>query len=178
VKKHKALLQQQLASHRKSGKAVGHVVRCVHVRVHVCVRISSHPMRADISCMHTVTASERSHSPTALSTPRHAPLHQEKIRLPRYVRVNTLKTTLDEAIKHYEMRGYRLTPTASASGGNLLNPGKGTMVVDEQIPNLLALPAGCSLHRDPLVERGAVILQDRCPHACCASNLKVSSCVL
>ena len=109
VKRHKALLQQQLANHRKSGKAAG---------------------------------------------------HQEKIRLPRYVRVNTLKASLEEAIAHFEKRGYKLAaPEPGAS--NLVVPGKGAMIKDMQVPNLLALPAGSSLHKDPLVERGAVILQDR-----------------
>ena len=111
VKQHKALLQQQLASHRKSGKAIG---------------------------------------------------HQEKIKLPRYVRVNTLKILMEDAIRHFEMRGWKLGKESQGKGeGNLLNPTKGMVVKDPQVPNLLVFPAGTSLHNDTLVDSGAVILQDR-----------------
>jgi putative methyltransferase len=112
VKQHKALLQQQLASHRKSGKAVN---------------------------------------------------HQEKIKLPRYVRVNTLKTSMEEAIKHFEIRGWKVGKdgVGREAGSNLLNPPKGVVVKDPQVPNLLVFPAGTSLHNDSLVDSGAVILQDR-----------------
>jgi putative methyltransferase len=111
VKKHKALLQQQLASHRKCGKAVS---------------------------------------------------HKEKIKLPRYVRVNTIKVSVDDAIKHFEMRGWKLAGAKSgAVEQNLLNPPKGVMVLDKQVPNLLVFPAGISLHNDSLVDSGGVILQDR-----------------
>ena len=111
VKKHKALLQQQLACHRKSGKAVG---------------------------------------------------YQEKIRLPRYVRVNTVKCSIEDAIIHFERRGWKLSDVKTdENGGNVMNPPKGVMVHDQQVPNLLVFPAGVSLHDDSLVNSGAVILQDR-----------------
>jgi 16S rRNA C967 or C1407 C5-methylase (RsmB/RsmF family) len=111
VKKHKALLQQQLACHRKSGKAMG---------------------------------------------------YQEKIRLPRYVRVNTVKCSVEDAIIHFERRGWKLSDVKTdENGGNAMNPPKGVMVRDQQVPNLLVFPAGVSLHDDSLVNSGAVILQDR-----------------
>jgi len=111
VKKHKALLQQQLASHRKVGKAVA---------------------------------------------------HQEKIKLPRYVRVNTLKVSMEQAVKHFELRGWKLREgKAGGIEANLLNPPKGVMVKDPLVPNLLVFPAGISLHNDSLVDSGSVILQDR-----------------
>ena len=113
VKKHKALLQQQLARHRKTGKAVG---------------------------------------------------YQEKIRLPRYVRVNTVKTSVKDAIAHFERRGWKLRDgkaDTADTAGNVINPPKGVMVLDQQVPNLLVFPPGVSLHDDTLVSSGAVILQDR-----------------
>jgi putative methyltransferase len=111
VKNHKSLLQQQLAIHRKAGKAV---------------------------------------------------CHQEKIKLPRFVRVNTIKVSMDEAIKHFELRGWKMSDGKDGGiAGNLLSPPKGRMMKDPQVPNLLVFPAGTSLHNDSLVDVGGVILQDR-----------------
>lgn len=63
---------------------------------------------------------------------------------PRYARVNTLKTTLEEALR-------------------LLQSLEGTEAVkqDPVIPNLLVFPPGTDLHDHALVKDGRLILQVR-----------------
>jgi putative methyltransferase len=67
-------------------------------------------------------------------------------RQPRCVRVNTLRTTVADALSH--LRGSE--------------PGGGAEVrLDEVLPDVLLLPPGTDMHSHPLVTAGALILQTR-----------------
>ena len=68
----------------------------------------------------------------------------KKPRLPRYVRVNTLLSSVDDV---------------RADLGDALNAKTGA---DPLVPHLLLLPPKTNLHGHALVESGRIILQDRC----------------
>ena len=72
-------------------------------------------------------------------------------KIPRYARVNTLKTDLDAAILDLTSRGFSEGDTP-----------KGTHFMrDKHVPNLLLFDPSSSLHLDPAYERGHIILQDK-----------------
>ncbi|KAI9660681.1 MAG: hypothetical protein M1821_010033 [Bathelium mastoideum] len=82
-----------------------------------------------------------------------------KFRHPRWIRINTLKTTLDE----------QLTTTFQAftrvgSLQDILKPANGSnqnIYIDTHIPNLIALPPVTDLTRSSAYRTGQVILQDK-----------------
>ncbi|RYP06240.1 hypothetical protein DL764_003254 [Monosporascus ibericus] len=84
--------------------------------------------------------------------------HQgEAARYPRWVRVNTLKTTLEDQLastfKDFT-RVYSIGEVTDASSGKLLH-------VDEHIPNLLAVSPSFEFAKTEAYSSGAVILQDK-----------------
>lgn len=81
-----------------------------------------------------------------------------KQRLPRYVRVNTLKTSVEAVLSHLERDGLTRAP-AEATATAMWR--EGAVLPDPLLPSLLVLPPGTNLHGHPLVERGEVVLQDR-----------------
>jgi len=85
----------------------------------------------------------------------------ERVKLPRYVRVNILKCTMDDARRHF-VKEYKLKEiTWRDNHGNSIQVSKGTFLLDPVIPNLFCLPPSTSLHTDKLVANGALVLQDR-----------------
>ena len=81
----------------------------------------------------------------------------EKQRLPRYVRVNTLKTSVEAVLSHLE----RVDGLSAAAETAKTMWRDGAVLPDPLLPSLLVLPPGTNLHGHPLVERGEVVLQDR-----------------
>lgn len=72
--------------------------------------------------------------------------------IPRYVRVNTLKCSLEDALAELASRGF--TPGDAAEGR--------TFAQDPHVPNLLAFDARrTEMSADPAYVRGALILQDK-----------------
>ncbi|KAF9466533.1 S-adenosyl-L-methionine-dependent methyltransferase [Collybia nuda] len=78
--------------------------------------------------------------------------HEQAARIPRYVRVNTLKCSTEEAITAFTSRGFSLESS--------LDTGKG-LAIDEHIPNLLSFAPQTTFHDDPYYTTGKVILQDK-----------------
>ncbi|KAE8622407.1 hypothetical protein XENTR_v10005229 [Xenopus tropicalis] len=101
--------------------------------------------------------------------------------LPRYVRVNPIKTCLNDVIAYFKRRGYtylgkarsieELAELGQKSGKRFLQ--------DLHVPDLLAFPPGTDLHKDSLYTAGHLILQDK---ASCLPALllapPVGSCVI
>lgn len=85
---------------------------------------------------------------------REAPL------LPRYVRVNTLRTSVSDAIAVLQRE---VTQLKKAGGAGIDE--------DPMVPGLLRLPPKTSLHSSPMVQSGALVLQDR---ASCLPALALS----
>jgi len=73
--------------------------------------------------------------------------NQESQQVPRFARINTLKTTRDEVWKSLEALATK--------------EDKGVLTMDEHIPNLVRFPPGTDLHDHPLVKQGKLILQDK-----------------
>ena len=87
-------------------------------------------------------------------------------KLPRYVRVNTLRTSVEAVLEHLEKEDglRRLDGLASPGEGDTAAAPlwrKGAVLADPLLPSLLVLPPGTNLHGHFLVERGELILQDR-----------------
>jgi putative methyltransferase len=79
-------------------------------------------------------------------------------RHPRWIRVNTLRTTLQEQLSTtfagYEQRD-NLSEVIAASGNDKL------VHVDQHIPNLLAFPPQCNLFKSAAYQEGKIIFQDK-----------------
>ncbi|XP_075761138.1 28S rRNA (cytosine-C(5))-methyltransferase [Pelodiscus sinensis] len=80
--------------------------------------------------------------------------------VPRYVRVNTLKTCLDDVVDYFKRQGYsyqgraaRLEELSSLSGKQFL--------LDPHLPDLLVFPSQTDFHKDRLYVAGHIILQDK-----------------
>ncbi|XP_056414625.1 28S rRNA (cytosine-C(5))-methyltransferase [Hyla sarda] len=83
--------------------------------------------------------------------------------LPRYVRVNTLKTSMDDVITYFKRQGYtylgkarrieELVDFGQKSGKKFLQ--------DLHIPNLLVFSPKTDFHKDSLYTAGHLILQDK-----------------
>uniref|UniRef100_G1PBB8 28S rRNA (cytosine-C(5))-methyltransferase n=1 Tax=Myotis lucifugus TaxID=59463 RepID=G1PBB8_MYOLU len=80
-------------------------------------------------------------------------------QVPRFVRVNTLKTCSDDAIDYFkETRFYQ----GRASSLEDLRALKGKcFLLDPLLPELLVFPAQTDLHEHPLYQAGHLILQDK-----------------
>ncbi|KAH8118130.1 S-adenosyl-L-methionine-dependent methyltransferase [Phellopilus nigrolimitatus] len=73
--------------------------------------------------------------------------------IPRYVRVNTLLWTMEEAIQHFFSKGFE------EDGDPLVS--KKSIRRDEHVPNLLLFHPSSSFHDDVLLASGKIILQDK-----------------
>ncbi|KAG1781528.1 S-adenosyl-L-methionine-dependent methyltransferase [Suillus placidus] len=73
-------------------------------------------------------------------------------KIPRYVRVNTLMWSTEEAILFYTKRGFQLQSPFALSKG---------FGIDEHIPDLLAFNPAQQFRDDPSYKTGKIILQDK-----------------
>lgn len=83
--------------------------------------------------------------------------------LPRYVRVNTLKTSMDDVITYFKRQGYTYLGKAR-SIEELVDFGQKSgkkFLQDLHIPNLLVFPPSTDFHKDSLYTAGHLILQDK-----------------
>jgi len=81
-------------------------------------------------------------------------------RLPRYVRVNTLKMTLDAAVAVLCAEGWTHVPVPM-EGIPSAPPEPPLFWVDPHVPSLLVMPPETELHEHALVQSSALILQDK-----------------
>ncbi|KAJ1850251.1 putative 28S rRNA (cytosine-C(5))-methyltransferase, partial [Coemansia sp. RSA 2703] len=85
---------------------------------------------------------------------------------PRYVRVNLLRNTVDQAVAKFTAAGYELV-----AGGekHRLQRGARRFMVDEHLPDVLVFPAGTAMHAQELVADGSVVVQDKA--SCMAAHV-------
>ncbi|CAI2170921.1 9668_t:CDS:2 [Funneliformis geosporum] len=88
---------------------------------------------------------------------RDAKMHSITVVLPRYVRVNTLKTTVKKVIEHFQLKGYVLEEPIKV----LSDISTRTIRKDFHLPDLLILPPKTDLHDHSLYLSGEIILQDK-----------------
>ncbi|CAG8481154.1 10690_t:CDS:2 [Cetraspora pellucida] len=77
--------------------------------------------------------------------------------IPRYIRVNTLKTSIEKVIEHFQAKGF----THEEPIDDLTNICPKTIRKDRHLPDLLILPSNTDLHKDALYLSGDIILQDK-----------------
>jgi putative methyltransferase len=98
--------------------------------------------------------------------PENLRLSTEQLAIPRYVRVNTLKTNLQAVVAELKETGIRVCPTPASntfpvSESTSVLPGTWDGYADEHVPDLLVLAPGTELHAHRLVTEGHVLLQDK-----------------
>ncbi|KAJ3346860.1 putative 28S rRNA (cytosine-C(5))-methyltransferase, partial [Kappamyces sp. JEL0680] len=79
--------------------------------------------------------------------------------IPRWIRVNVHKTTLEAVVDHFVSQGFVLGDFDDTLALDS-HPPK-TMCIDKHLPNMLLLPPNADLHKDPLLLDGRIILQDK-----------------
>ncbi|XP_072285111.1 28S rRNA (cytosine-C(5))-methyltransferase [Pyxicephalus adspersus] len=83
--------------------------------------------------------------------------------LPRYVRVNTLKTSVSEVITYFTRKGYTYLGKARSIEeiGEFAQKRGKRFLQDLHIPDLLVFPSDTDFHKDSLYTAGHLILQDK-----------------
>ncbi|XP_028937515.1 28S rRNA (cytosine-C(5))-methyltransferase [Ornithorhynchus anatinus] len=81
-------------------------------------------------------------------------------KVPRYVRVNTLKTCPGDAVDYFKRQGFSYQGRASSPEELQALEGK-RFFLDPLLPELLVFPAGTDLHENPFYRAGHLILQDK-----------------
>ncbi|XP_058567628.1 28S rRNA (cytosine-C(5))-methyltransferase isoform X3 [Neofelis nebulosa] len=97
-------------------------------------------------------------------------------QVPRFVRVNTLKTCCDDAVDYFKRQGFSYQGRASSLEDLRALKGK-CFLLDPLLPELLVFPAQTDLHDHPLYQAGHLILQDK-PRACSACQASCLPAVL
>ncbi|CAG8456115.1 280_t:CDS:10 [Diversispora eburnea] len=85
------------------------------------------------------------------------PKFLNSIIIPRYVRVNTLKTSVEKVIENFKEKGYKF----EENNDDLSNISPKTILKDKHLFDLLILPPNIDLHNHPLYLSGEIILQDK-----------------
>ncbi|XP_018055343.1 PREDICTED: probable 28S rRNA (cytosine-C(5))-methyltransferase isoform X1 [Atta colombica] len=90
--------------------------------------------------------------------------HKDKVKRPRYVRINTLLLTVEEAISFFQQDGWQLLPkstTYSSYLQSLSQLSKPYFIQDLHIPEMLAFPSSTIFHDHNGYRDGKLILQDK-----------------
>ncbi|XP_058968002.2 28S rRNA (cytosine-C(5))-methyltransferase-like [Pocillopora verrucosa] len=81
--------------------------------------------------------------------------------IPRYVRVNRIKTTLKDVINDFENNGYQLVDKQDIASLAAQSSSCKQFMCDKHLSDVLVFPAGTDLHDHPLYVSGHIILQDK-----------------
>ena len=79
---------------------------------------------------------------------------------PRWVRVNTIKSSLDEQLRT-TFAGYKITESLEELLSKQRSPAEKLIHIDKHIPNLLALPPDTGLSKTSAYLNGQIIIQDK-----------------
>ncbi|NXA09835.1 NSUN5 methyltransferase, partial [Sapayoa aenigma] len=108
---------------------------------------------ARLKVRHKVSRNEDLLAPAQVASPAAS-------QVPRYVRVNTLKTRVDDVIDFFKRQGYSyLGKAASVKELSALSEKK--FLLDLHFPELLVFPPQTDLHDNLLYTSGHIILQDK-----------------
>ncbi|XP_046375842.2 28S rRNA (cytosine-C(5))-methyltransferase-like [Haliotis rufescens] len=89
------------------------------------------------------------------------PEEAHAISLPRYVRVNLLRTTAQEAADTFMKEGWRLVKGTKNFVHDMQKLGQREFLQDPHLPDLLVFPPGTDFHKHRLCTTGEIILQDK-----------------
>ncbi|XP_070788230.1 28S rRNA (cytosine-C(5))-methyltransferase isoform X1 [Pituophis catenifer annectens] len=81
------------------------------------------------------------------------------LQIPRYVRVNLLKTCVDDVVDYFKRQGYSYQGKATRMEEAILSRKK--FLLDLHLPDLLIFPPQTDLHENQLYQAGHIILQDK-----------------
>ncbi|XP_066492598.1 28S rRNA (cytosine-C(5))-methyltransferase [Tiliqua scincoides] len=81
-------------------------------------------------------------------------------QVPRYVRVNVLKTCVDDVVDYFKRQGYTYQGKATSLEEVRSLSGK-RFLLDPHLPELLVFPPQMDLHENQLYLAGHIILQDK-----------------
>uniref|UniRef100_A0A6P7GQY4 Probable 28S rRNA (Cytosine-C(5))-methyltransferase n=1 Tax=Diabrotica virgifera virgifera TaxID=50390 RepID=A0A6P7GQY4_DIAVI len=92
--------------------------------------------------------------------------HKDKGNKPRYVRINTLFSNLDEAVESFREDGWVLNRFLNKNDYNgfleiISSLKEGEFMIDIHVPNLLVFPPKTEFYRHPAYKNGSIILQDK-----------------
>lgn len=79
---------------------------------------------------------------------------------PRWIRVNSLKTTVDEQLDT-TFKGFEVVPTIAEVMAPTTTTTKKAIHLDSHVPNLIAAPPGIDFTKTAAYQSGALILQDK-----------------
>ncbi|SAM07472.1 hypothetical protein [Absidia glauca] len=82
---------------------------------------------------------------------------KDALHIPRYVRVNEHKSTVENMIKSFEKEGYTFVDTPE----DLRNLGTKSFCIDAHLNDVLVFPPKTDLHIHPKYVAGEIILQDK-----------------
>ncbi|OXB71377.1 UNVERIFIED_CONTAM: hypothetical protein H355_011754 [Colinus virginianus] len=83
-----------------------------------------------------------------------------RLKVPRYVRVNVLKTCVDDVVEFFKRQGYSFLGKAGSLEELRTLSGK-KFVLDLHLPELLVFPPQTDFHDNRLYTSGHIILQDK-----------------
>lgn len=78
--------------------------------------------------------------------------------LPRYIRVNSLKITEEQAIEKFQELGYSYK---GSTVGTIVTPSNKIFYKDTDLPSVLVFPSGADFTPTDMYQEGAVFLQDK-----------------
>ncbi|XP_068715150.1 28S rRNA (cytosine-C(5))-methyltransferase-like isoform X2 [Montipora foliosa] len=87
----------------------------------------------------------------------------DKDLIPRYVRVNTIKTSMEHVIQHFKESGYEQANQTNVASFVTQSKAIHTkqLLCDEHFSDVLVFPSGTDLHDHPLYVNGEILLQDK-----------------
>ncbi|OXB56100.1 hypothetical protein ASZ78_007954 [Callipepla squamata] len=83
-----------------------------------------------------------------------------RLKVPRYVRVNVLKTCVDDVVEFFKRQGYSFLGKAGSLEELRTLSGK-KFILDLHLPELLVFPPQTDFHDNRLYTSGHIILQDK-----------------
>ncbi|PVU98523.1 hypothetical protein BB559_001499 [Furculomyces boomerangus] len=85
----------------------------------------------------------------------------DKVFIPRYIRVNTLKASVDNVIERFVAEGYKYLDTVLYNEFEKKLRSKKSFCRDMDIPNVLVFPPSTDFHVHEMYKSGEIIFQDK-----------------
>ncbi|KAH1009591.1 hypothetical protein HUJ04_001923 [Dendroctonus ponderosae] len=123
--------------------------------------------RSDAKPILTILAYEQAfHAHLSDSSGEFSSESKSFFRKPRYIRINTLKTSVNEALELFQDEGWILLPkpencSYSTYLQQVSSLEDGYFLRDYHVPDMLVFPTGTEFHNHPGYKKGVILLQDK-----------------